>query len=137
MSSPKISTFRKITPQIYSWTTTDIPKYAGWEKIGYTEQEGGAKARIDQQASQLSISKTVNWVFKATYMTPDGGRFTDHDFHAYLRQHGIKRDGVPATPERPKRTEWHRFDGAPKTSRQYFLDFASGDFSIDASGILE
>lgn len=137
MSSPKISTFREITPQIYSWTTTDVPKYAGWEKIGYTEQEGGARARIDQQASQLSINKKIEWVFKATYMTPEGGRFTDHDFHAYLKQQGVERDGVPATPERPKRTEWHRFNGAPKSSRQYFLDFASGDFSIDASGILE
>ncbi|OMH36837.1 DEAD/DEAH box helicase family protein [Tersicoccus sp. Bi-70] len=137
MPNPKIKTFREITPQIYSWTTTDLPKYAGWEKIGYTAQEGGAQARIAQQASQLSIRKKIEWVFKAAYMTPDGGRFTDHDFHAYLRQQGIERDGVPATPERPKRTEWHQFEGAPKTSRQYFLDFASGDVSIDVSGVVE
>ena len=38
MPSPEINTFREITPLIYSWTTPDIPKYAGWEKIGYTEQ---------------------------------------------------------------------------------------------------
>ena len=38
MPSPKIRTFREITPLIYSWTTPDIPKYAGWEKIGYTER---------------------------------------------------------------------------------------------------
>lgn len=137
MPNPKISTFREITPQIYSWTSPDLPKYSGWEKIGYTEQEGGAQARIAQQASQLSIIKKIEWVLKATYMTPDGGRFTDHDFHAYLKQQGIERDGVPTTPERPKRTEWHRFEGEPKTSRQYFLDFASGDFSIDVPGILE
>ena len=29
MPSPKISTFREITPLIYSWTTPDIPKYDG------------------------------------------------------------------------------------------------------------
>src|SRR5699024_2476989 len=101
--SPKISTYQEITPQIYSWSTTDLPKYDGWEKIGYTEQTGGAQARIAQQASQLSISKTIEWVFNATYMTPGGGRFTDHDFHAYLKQQGIQRDGVPATEDRPKR----------------------------------
>jgi hypothetical protein len=39
MPSPKISTFCEITPLIYSWTTPDVPKYEGWEKIGYTEQE--------------------------------------------------------------------------------------------------
>lgn len=137
MRSPKISTFREIKPQIYSWSTTDLPKYEGWEKIGYTEQEGGAQARIAQQASQLSISKKIEWVFKATYMTPDGGRFTDHDFHAFLKQQGVERDGVPATDTRPNRTEWHRFEGAPKTSREYFFDFASGNVEIDTSGIVE
>ncbi|OII02715.1 DEAD/DEAH box helicase [Curtobacterium sp. MCBA15_005] len=136
MPNPTISTFREITPQIYSWSTTDLPKYGGWEKIGYTEQEGGAQARIAQQASQLSISKKIEWVFKATYMTPDGGRFTDHDFHAFLKQQGIERDGVPATEGRPKRTEWHRFNDAPKSSREYFLDFASGNFEIDTSGVV-
>ena len=137
MPNPKISTFREIKPQIYSWSTTDLPKYAGWEKIGYTEQEGGAAARVAQQASQLSISKEINWAYKATYMTPGGGRFTDHDFHAYLKQLGVERDGVPATQERPKRTEWHRFDDLERSSEEYFFDFAAGRFSIDVSGILE
>ena len=49
MASPKINTFREIVPLIYSWTTPDIPKYAGWEKIGYTEQDS-ADTRIAQQA---------------------------------------------------------------------------------------
>ncbi|QZE24766.1 DEAD/DEAH box helicase family protein [Brevibacterium casei] len=137
MPSPKISTFREIKPQIYSWSTPDLPKYDGWEKIGYTEQVGGAQARIAQQASQLSINKKIEWVFNATYITIDGGRFTDHDFHAYLKQQGVQRDGVPATGSRPKRTEWHRFEGAPKSSREYFLDFASGNIEIDDSGVVE
>ncbi|UWF76581.1 MULTISPECIES: DEAD/DEAH box helicase [Microbacterium] len=135
MPNPTISTFREITPQIYSWSTPDLPKYAGWEKIGYTEQAGGAQARIAQQASQLSIDKKIEWVFKATYMTPDGGRFTDHDFHAFLKQQGIEREHVSGPGGRTTRTEWHRFEGAPKTSKQYFFDFASGSFEIDLSGI--
>ena len=52
MPSPKISTYREITPFVYSWRTPDIQKYDGWEKIGYTEQESADK-RISQQASQL------------------------------------------------------------------------------------
>ena len=58
MPSPKISTFREIIPLIYSWTTPDIPKYAGWEKIGYTEQET-ADARIAQQASHPALAEAI------------------------------------------------------------------------------
>lgn len=137
MPKPTISTFREVTPVIYSWSTTDLPKYRGWEKIGYTEQEGGAEVRVSQQASQLSISKKIEWEYAARYITRGSGRFSDHDFHAFLRQQGIERDGVPSTDDRPKRTEWHRFEGAPKTSREYFLDFASGNFEIDGAGVLE
>lgn len=61
MSSPTIKTFREVTPLIYSWSTPDIPKYDGWEKIGYTEQES-ADARIAQQASQLSVEKITQCV---------------------------------------------------------------------------
>lgn len=121
MPSPKISTFREITPLIYSWTTPDIPKYAGWEKIGYTEQET-ADARIAQQASQLSVEKKKMWSRRALFMSEAGGRFTDRDFHAYLRQQGIERE------IQPKRTEWHHFEGASKGSREYFNDFAGQDF---------
>src|SRR5438270_154205 len=75
MLSPKISTFREITPLIYSWTTPDIPKYAGWEKIGYTEQ-GKADARIAQQASQLSVDKKRLWSRRALFTSETGGHFT-------------------------------------------------------------
>jgi type II restriction enzyme len=62
--SPKISTFREVVPFIYSWRTPDIPKYEGWEKIGYTEQASVDK-RIAQQASQLSVEKIKIWAYKA------------------------------------------------------------------------
>ena len=64
MTGPKINTFREVIPLVYSWTTPDVPKYAGWEKIGYTEQDS-ADARIAQQASQLSITKEKLWARRA------------------------------------------------------------------------
>lgn len=126
MAKPNISTYREVVPLIYSWSTPDIPKYAGWEKIGYTEQ-GSAEKRIAQQASQLGITKTQEWALKAQFMTQTGGRFTDHDFHEYLRQQGIERELKP-------RTEWHRFGGGPKTSKQLFFEFAGQDFSTFQTG---
>lgn len=122
MPSPKIKTFQEITPFIYSWTTPDIPKYAGWEKIGYTEQ-GSADARIAQQASQLSVEKKKLWSRRALFTSEAGGRFTDKDFHAYLNQRGVQRETTP------KRTEWHHFEIAPKTSLEYFNDFAGQEFA--------
>src|ERR1700704_4321983 len=128
MPSPKIRTFREITPFIYSWTTPDIPKYAGWEKIGYTEQES-ADARIAQQASQLSVEKKKVWSRRALFTSEAGGRFTDKDFPASLHQRGVERETTP------KRTEWHRFEAAPKTSLEYFNDFVGQDFpNLPSSG---
>lgn len=123
MSNPKISTFHEVTPYVYSWTTPDIPKYAGWEKIGYTEQAGGPDVRIAQQASQLSVRKEKLWALRAFFQTERGGRFTDKDFHTYLKQQGIEREYNPDA--QPKRTEWHHFADAPRTSKDYFLQFAS------------
>jgi type II restriction enzyme len=128
MPSPSIRPFREITPLIYSWTTPDIPKYAGWEKIGYTEQ-GSAETRIAQQASQLSVDKKKLWSRRALFTSEAGGRFTDNEFHAYLHQQGVERETTP------KRTEWHHLEIAPKTSLEYFNDFAGQDFpSLPSSG---
>jgi len=127
--SPNISTFREVVPYIYSWTTPDIPKYDGWEKIGYTEQESADK-RIAQQGSQLNITKVKRWAYRAAFITEDGGTFRDSDFHAFLKQHGIEREVDAANT--PSRTEWHRFAGAPKSSQQYFLEFASKSFITPA-----
>jgi len=120
MANPKISTFREVVPVVYSWMTPDVPKYQGWEKIGYTEQDGGADVRIAQQASQLGIEKRKLWSQRAFFTSEAGGAFTDKDFHAYLKQVGVKRELTP-------RTEWHRFVDVPMTSKQHFLEFASQD----------
>ncbi|MCI1831427.1 MAG: DEAD/DEAH box helicase family protein [Bifidobacterium sp.] len=131
MTSPDISTYREITPLIYSWRTPDIPKYEGWEKIGYTEQSS-ADVRISQQASQLSVEQIKVWSRRAMFTSEAGGWFTDKDFHAYLKQQGVERE---RRPEYPKTTEWHRFAGAPKTSLEYLTDFAGQDFTaLQASG---
>ena len=107
---------------VYSWSTPDISKYDGWEKIGYTEQESAA-TRINQQASQLSIAKIQNWSRRAFFTSEAGGTFRDGDFHAYLRQLGIERE------LKPERTEWHLFKGAAKSSLEYFNAFAGQDFT--------
>ncbi|MCF6506688.1 restriction endonuclease subunit R [Blastococcus sp. MG754426] len=128
MASPKIRTFREVVPLIYSWRTPDVPKYSGWEKIGYTEQDS-ADARIAQQASQMSVEKQKVWSRRALFTTEAGGRFTDTDFHAFLKQQGVVRETAP------KRTEWHRFAGAPRTSLDYLNDFAGQDFGdLQAGG---
>jgi type II restriction enzyme len=131
MASPKISTFREIIPLIYSWRTPDVPKYGGWEKIGYTEQ-ASAEKRIGQQASQMSITKEKVWSQRALFTSEAGGRFTDKDFHAFLKQQGVERE------LKPTRTEWHHFAAAPKASLEYFHAFASQDFyAIQHADIVE
>jgi type II restriction enzyme len=125
MGSPNIETFREVVPYIYSWKTPDIPKYDGWEKVGYTEQDS-SDARIAEQASQLNVKKVKVWSYRAAFMTEDGGTFRDTDFHAFLKQQGIQREYNPETA--PHRTEWHKFAGAPQTSQQYFFEFASKTF---------
>lgn len=129
MSSPKIGTFREIIPLIYSWRTPDVPKYDGWEKIGYTEQQT-ADLRIAQQASQMSITKEKVWARRAVFTSEAGGRFTDSDFHAFLKQQGVKRELKP-------RTEWHHFAEAPKSSLEYFNAFVGHDFSGIGRGDIE
>lgn len=121
MASPKVNTFREVAPLVYSWMTPDIPKYSGWEKIGYTEQES-AEQRIAQQASQLGIEKKMLWARRALYTSRLGGSFTDREFHAYLSQRDVERETNP-------RTEWFHFEPAPKESLDYFNDFAAQEFT--------
>lgn len=120
--TPDIRTFGAINPMVYSWTTPDVPKYSGWEKIGYTDRQS-VDSRIAQQASQMSVKKDKLWAQRAVFMTEAGGYFTDREFHAFLKQQGIARE------TQPERTEWHDFNGARRTSRDYFFSFVSQDFS--------
>lgn len=127
MDSPKIRTFTEVVPLVYSWRTPDVPKYAGWEKIGYTEQ-ASADIRIQQQASQMSVVKERVWSRRAIFTSEAGGRFTDKDFHAFLKKQGIERETSP------KQTEWHNFSGDPELSKRLINDFASQDFASLQTG---
>ena len=126
MTSPKIKPFRRVNPMIYSWRTPDIPKYEGWEKIGYTVLQR-VDDRIAQQASQLSVKKEKVWARRAVFTSEHGGQFTDTEFHAFLKQHRVEREFNPEA--KPQLTEWHNFATAPKTSLEYFNSFAGQDFS--------
>ena len=123
MPSPKISTFREIIPLIYSWRTPDIPKYEGWEKIGYTEQEtADAAHRAAGDPSCPSRRRRSGRGGRCSPPRPAGASRT--------------RTSTPTSSSRassarpqPKRTEWHHFATAPKKSLDYFNDFAGQDFT--------
>ena len=65
MASPKIKTYREIIPLIYSWRTPDVPKYEGWEKIGYTEQETADAIGISLRTAQRDWLKARAWLREA------------------------------------------------------------------------
>jgi len=116
----KIKSTIEIKPHVYAWSTSDVPKYDGWLKIGYTEKKT-PKARVQEQASQLSISQIIEWAEIARYN--NGGTFTDHEFHQYLEHnHRIPRERYP------KKTEWFDFrpEGVEK-SRNLFAEFKTGE----------
>ncbi len=95
---------------------------------GYPEQES-ADVGIAQQPSQLSVENQKVCPRRALFTSEAGGRFTTKHFHAYLKQQGVERE------TQPKRTEWHHFTPAPKTSLDYFNDFAGQDFpKLPSSG---
>lgn len=126
MTSPKIDTFRRINPMVYSWRTPDVPKYDGWEKVGYTKVQS-VEDRVAQQASQLNVKKDIVWARRALFTSGEGGTFTDREFHTYLKQQGVEREYDPTA--RPQLTEWHNFAPAPHSSLEYFNAFAGHDYT--------
>lgn len=106
-----INTSRKIVPKVYAYSTTDIPKYRGWVKIGYTDRQT-VESRVKQQGGELHIDKKIEWQGNALFEDDAQTPFTDHDFHSYLSKLGIER-----TPK----TEWFHVDGS--TSKRHFSDF--------------
>lgn len=57
MNKPNINTAKEVIPMIYAYSTSDVPKYDGWLKIGYTERD--VEKRVNEQASQLKINKNL------------------------------------------------------------------------------
>ena len=117
MNKTLIKTTRTLTPQIYAWWTTDIPKYKNWLKIGYTTRT--AEKRISEQASQMIIDKKVLWHYDARFMN-GSGYFDDHDLHDYLTR--IKK--IP----REAGSEWFDYTPDMKRSEQDFQDFVFQKF---------
>ena len=92
----KLNTAKQAYPMIYAYSTPQIADHEGWTKIGYTEDQD-VETRIKQQTHTSDTEARLEW--KGTAIFDDGSfdRFTDHDFHAYLRKSGVenkKKDRV-------------------------------------------
>ena len=118
----KLNTAKQAYPMIYAYSTPQIAAHDGWTKIGYTEDQD-VETRIKQQTHTSDTEARLEW--KGTAIFDDGSfdRFTDHDFHAYLRKSGV---------ENKKKTEWFHIDGP--AGRSKFYDFKADRGILKALG---
>lgn len=112
MQKPNINTAKSVTPMIYAYTTPEIARHDGWTKIGYTEQD--VETRIKQQTHTADVCWNLEWKGNALFDDGSGERFTDKEFHAYLRKSGVEQ-------ESGKNNEWFHITG--QESRLKFYDF--------------
>jgi len=112
MDKPNIKTTKAVIPMIYAYTTPGVTYHDGWTKIGYTEQD--VDTRIKQQTHTADITYKEEWRGNAIFEDGTFQRFTDKNFHAYLRKNGVEQ-------EPGKNNEWFRIDGTK--SRNMFYDF--------------
>ena len=120
----KLNTAKQAYPMIYAYSTPQIADHDGWTKIGYTEDQD-VETRIKQQTHTSDTEARLEW--KGTAIFDDGSfdRFTDHDFHAYLRKSGV---------ENKKKTEWFHIDGP--AGRSKFYDFKADRGILKALGTI-
>ena len=102
MKKPNINTAKKVTPMIYAYTTPEIARHNGWTKIGYTEQD--VEKRIKQQTYTADVLWNLEWKEKAIFDDGSNERFTDKDFHVYLKKSGVAQ-------EVGKHNEWFHITG--------------------------
>ena len=107
----KLNTAKQVFPMIYAYSTPQIQDHNGWTKIGYTEEQD-VETRIKQQTHTSDTKAKLEWKGAAIFDDGSGDRFTDKDFHAYLRKSGV---------ENKPRTEWFHIDGP--TGRGEFYAF--------------
>lgn len=107
----KLNTAKQAFPMIYAYSTPQIQDHNGWTKIGYTEEQD-VETRIKQQTHTSDTKAKLEWKGAAIFDDGSGDRFTDKDFHAYLRKSGV---------ENKPRTEWFHIDGP--TGRGEFYAF--------------
>ncbi len=112
MIKPQIKSAVPVVPMIYAYTTPEVARHNGWTKIGYTEQD--VTERIKQQTHTADIEFHEEWRGRAVFDDGSEERFTDKDFHAYLRKDGVKQ-------EEGKNNEWFQITG-PESKRK-FNDF--------------
>ncbi len=112
MKAPKIQSTKKVVPMIYAYTTPEVARHDGWTKIGQTEQD--VETRIRQQTQTADIAYHIEWKGVAIFDDGSGDRFTDKDFHAYLRASGVEQ-------EEGKNNEWFHVTG--KRSKAMFDTF--------------
>lgn len=111
-----IKTSTKAVPQIYSYSTPEVPKHDGWTKIGYTERD--VEKRVWEQTHTADIIPRIEWQGNAVF--EGGGAFKDHDFHAYLEMLGVDRE---------QGTEWFHVDGPD--GKVHFFAFRANRGIID------
>lgn len=85
----KVKTARSVVPKIYAYTTPEIKSHDGWTKIGYTEQDN-VEDRIKQQTFTADVYTNFEWSGNAVFENTNK-RFTDKQFHAYLRKLGYQQ----------------------------------------------
>lgn len=119
-SVPKIQSAIRVIPQIYAYTTLNVSYQNGYIKIGYTEQD--VQKRILQQTQTAGIKAKREWQGDAIF-EEKGDRFTDHDFHAYLRKNGILQPQDLKNKDFPEngRNEW--FHTTSQESKKLFDEF--------------
>lgn len=101
MAKISLKTSSRIIPMVYAYSTPQIKEHNGWTKIGYTEKQD-VDTRVAQQTHTSDTKVKLEWKGNATYDDGSGRRFTDKEFHAYLRKDGV---------ENKKGTEWFHIDG--------------------------
>jgi len=106
-----LKTSKPAFPMIYAYSTPQIAAHDGWTKIGYTEAQD-VETRIKQQTHTSDTEAKLEWKGAAIFDDGSGDRFTDKDFHAYLRKDGV---------ENKKGTEWFHVNGPD--GRAKFYDF--------------
>ena len=112
MKAVRINTTQRVTPMIYAYTTPEIQRHNGWTKIGYTEKK--VEDRIREQTHTADVAWNLEWKGNALFDDGSYERFTDKDFHAYLRKQGVEQ-------EQGKNNEWFHITGSE--SRTRFYDF--------------
>ena len=125
MNGITVKTSKPVFPMIYAYSTPQIKEHDGWTKIGYTESQD-VESRIKQQTHTSDTLAKLEWKGAAIFDDGSGDRFTDKDFHAYLRKGGV---------ENKRGTEWFHINGTD--GRTKFYDFRADRGILKAAGVVQ